>query len=891
MPNDDSLGDLAPALQAHRDQLAQAWYRAIAQTGYTALDNRASKERFTELVDRLIRLLTAPEISETEAKAIGETLVDFHYLDPDTLGKTLEVLYRHFITHVPAGKITVLNRRLHTIVSGLASGYIKRSRVTVLREQEAIIQALVSQLSEQNEALSRAQQTLETRVNERTRELAQANERLREEITRRQQAEDAYQTLADNSLQALFIYQDDKVAFINEASSQMTGYDVNELKAMTISDLVAMIHPEDRATIETLYHGQAEAPHATTTERLEYRFYHKNGTLHWAEVFASKVEYQGEPAFQAVIIDITERKRAEEEYRKSEERYRNLFDTSPDLMVAHVNNIVTTANPAAAKMLQAPSRDDLIGRDAIELAHPDYRATHRSRLQRLLEGKPIPPLEIQMPQDGADPIELELRTVLLENQEESPTVLVVGRDITKRKRAEAQLSKSYDELEVRVQERTRELASTNARLKDEIAERVRAEQALRRSNEELKIYNAIATQSGQGQDLDLLFDNLLEEIQKLIKAQVLWISLHDPGEDKSSMNAAAQKPAANITKRERELKTSISEAVLMQGTSELIAISPKADLPYVLRNLEVGDTPIDALGLPIRVQQRTIGVLGLILPNREDHQAPRDAALTPQDVQFLKTIAAQISMTAENTHLTRMAAEVELLKASADMRSDLISNFTHDLKTPLGIIKMSSTTLLRDDVEFDQETQKEFLTDIDMQTDTLNTIVNRVLELDRLESDGLQLHRDPTDLAELTEEILTSMRLGLNGHELSMDFPDEPLVAHVDARYVKEVLNNLLDNAIKYSPQGGEITVRGRHKGDHVTISIDDHGIGIPQDEMERVFERFYRVNNAVTHDTSGFGLGLSVCRGIVEAHGGKIWAESTLGQGTTFSFTLPAMM
>lgn len=896
MIDSTTLDHIAATLQAHRDQMVCAWSRYIAQTGYTGRDKATTRKLLAQLADRFIQALTAPNPSQSEAETIGVDLADYQYLAPETVGRTVEILYTHLTQTLPPEQITIITGRLHTIISWFITGYTAQSRVAILNQQESIIQALIGQLKDRNEALDEARQTLETRVEERTQALTRANNRLYEEITRRQQAEDAYKTLSDNDQQALFIHQDGQIAFINDASSYMTGYDITELRSMSIDDFIAIVHSEDQAQVEALFLEVEALPYPSETLRLEYRYHRKNGELRWAEAFTSKVRFKGAAAFQAVVIDITDRKRAEEALRKSETRYRNLINTSPDLMVAHVDGRVTMANPAAARMLQAPSPEHLIGKEAVALSHPDYQAIHRSRLNQLLLGETIPPLEIQLPQGDEDPIALELRTVRLESQEASPTILVVGRDITQRKQYEAQLSRANDELEVRVQERTSELTQANKKLTEEIKERTRIAQELRRSNAELKVYNTITTQIGEEQEVGTLLDHLLDEIRTLIDVQCVWINLINPNTEDPTITASAQKGDDQAAEGPYAIKTTITEAVLREGIPIAAVASSSHTPPYMVDESKALDGMINALGLPLYIQQQTAGVLGLIFSEDQSDPASGEVAkgqtirstLTLQDMQFLKTLAAQIGITVENIHLTRLAADVELLKAAAEMRSQLISNFTHDLKSPLGLIKFSSTTLLRDDVQFDQETQQELLTDIDARTNELTSIVNQILELDGLENGAVELHRAPTDLAELVDQTLTSMQRGLNQHRLSYDFANKPLVAHADARYVKEVLNNLLDNAIKYSPQGGAITVRGRRIHEQIEISVSDHGVGIPQEELDRIFERFYRINNKVTQNTSGFGLGLSICRGIIEAHGGRIWAESQAGQGATIRFTLP---
>jgi two-component system sensor histidine kinase VicK len=124
-------------------------------------------------------------------------------------------------------------------------------------------------------------------------------------------------------------------------------------------------------------------------------------------------------------------------------------------------------------------------------------------------------------------------------------------------------------------------------------------------------------------------------------------------------------------------------------------------------------------------------------------------------------------------------------------------------------------------------------------------------------------------------------------HRFALDLPTYPLTAQIDARRIEQVLRNLLSNAIKYSPEGGTITIQARGDDDQLLVGVSDEGIGIPTCDLDRVFERFYRVDNVVTQRVGGAGLGLAVCQGIVQAHGGRMWVESNLGEGSAFYFTL----
>jgi two-component system sensor histidine kinase KdpD len=257
-------------------------------------------------------------------------------------------------------------------------------------------------------------------------------------------------------------------------------------------------------------------------------------------------------------------------------------------------------------------------------------------------------------------------------------------------------------------------------------------------------------------------------------------------------------------------------------------------------------------------------------------------------VQLLTTIGRQIGIAVENARLAQQAAEVKILREVDRLRSELIANVSHELRTPLGLIKISSSSLLMEDADFDRATQLKFLRSISEETAKLELIVEHLLDLGRIESGRLRLDRQPADLGLLIGNTIKSMEALSTRHRLVSDLPAGSLVASVDAKRVEQVLRNLLDNAIKYSPEGGTVAVQAYPGNAQILVAVSDEGIGIPAEEWDRIFERFHRVENEVTRRMRGAGLGLAVCRGIIEAHGGRIWAESQPGAGSTFCFTLP---
>jgi PAS domain S-box-containing protein len=222
------------------------------------------------------------------------------------------------------------------------------------------------------------------------------------------------------------------------------------------------------------------------------------------------------------------------------------------------------------------------------------------------------------------------------------------------------------------------------------------------------------------------------------------------------------------------------------------------------------------------------------------------------------------------------------------MKNQLLSIVSHELRTPLAAIKGFTTTLLRDDVRWDEATQRDFLKIIEEETDRLGELIDSLLDMSQIEAGALRVEKEPVQLRNLVREAKDRAARRTEAHWFVMDLPAELPRVWGDPRRIRQVLNNLLENAIKYSPNGGQITITCEVEGDHVVVSVADQGKGIPADYADKIFERFFQVDAASTRKTGGSGLGLSIAKGIVTAHGGKIWVESQPGQGSVFRFTLP---
>jgi two-component system phosphate regulon sensor histidine kinase PhoR len=264
--------------------------------------------------------------------------------------------------------------------------------------------------------------------------------------------------------------------------------------------------------------------------------------------------------------------------------------------------------------------------------------------------------------------------------------------------------------------------------------------------------------------------------------------------------------------------------------------------------------------------------------------------------QFNAAPSALVSHPAEHAEPAAIVVhqDVTALKAAEQLKDEFISIAAHELRTPLAILTGFVQTLLNQTARGKgprlSEWQQKSLQGIDLATDRLVDLAEDLLDVTRVQAGRLELQREPTDLVALARRVLARRQLTTERHALTLVTALPHLVVHADPRRMEQVLSNLIGNAIKYSPEGGavEVTIRAEHETHEALLSVRDQGIGIPLHEQAQVFGRFARAGNAQAYGIRGTGLGLYLCRELVEQHGGRIWLESTEGQGSTFFVALP---
>ena len=273
----------------------------------------------------------------------------------------------------------------------------------------------------------------------------------------------------------------------------------------------------------------------------------------------------------------------------------------------------------------------------------------------------------------------------------------------------------------------------------------------------------------------------------------------------------------------------------------------------------------------------------------ECQEEERDHPSAP--ATFFWTFLDQAAALIERVRLQHENLRVELLQRTDALRAALLSSVSHDLRTPLTVIKAAASSLLQEDITWDEEAQRSFALSIEREADRLNRLVSNLLDMSRIEDGALKPENDWYQVKALIQDVLDRLQPLLQKREISLHLPADLPPVELDYLQVDQVLTNLIENAVRYTPPESPIEVSAQLSGDKIIISVADRGPGIPEDDYERIFDKFYRVLNTKEHhpaNPSGSGLGLAVCKGLVEAHGGRIWAEPRPGGGTTFFIVFP---
>jgi two-component system phosphate regulon sensor histidine kinase PhoR len=326
-------------------------------------------------------------------------------------------------------------------------------------------------------------------------------------------------------------------------------------------------------------------------------------------------------------------------------------------------------------------------------------------------------------------------------------------------------------------------------------------------------------------------------------------------------------------------------AVLEQMTDGVLIADAAGRIQFVNPAAERLFESENTLGRSVAEVLRQYQLVEAWQRSRESGEAQEESVELPARRQFLQLVVLPDQQTGGSLLLVQDLTRVRRLET---VRRDFISNVSHELRTPLASLKALTETL-RDGALEDPKAAMHFLGRIETEVDALTQMATELLELSRIESGQVPLEFKAVPAAALLLSAADRMRAQAEraGLSLRLDSAQDMCEVRADAPRLEQVLVNLIHNAVKFTAPGGEVVLSVQVEGDFVRFGVRDNGVGIPEEDLPRIFERFYRVDRSRTG--GGTGLGLSISRHIVEAHGGRIWVESIEGQGSTFYFTIPS--
>lgn len=392
-----------------------------------------------------------------------------------------------------------------------------------------------------------------------------------------------------------------------------------------------------------------------------------------------------------------------------------------------------------------------------------------------------------------------------------------------------------------------------------------------------------------------LLEAVMDTIAKVLKTAefgVVW--LWDPSAGLFRAQAVCGPDFPNLQSlRQLALREgeSVAGKVYREGTA--VVFGTPSDVAKAMGDLQSANAavwqqglgsdklPHSMIAIPLAASGQKYGVLMLGTLQSSTY-------FTAHDVPFIQILADLIALAIERARLETEALAMREAKQADWHRAEAVAALSHELRTALGAIKGYCTALMMEEAAWPQEKQHEFLLRIDDECGNLETMIGELLDSSLIDVGQLLLEYQPVRLERLAQEVAEETQHLTSTHAIVLDFPISFPLLDADPPRVKQVLRNLVNNAIKYSPNGGLVTIRGEIRPAELVVSIADQGIGIAAEDLISLFEKYFRVKAAPGHQIAGTGLGLPTARAIVEAHQGRIWAESKIGEGSVFYFSLP---
>ncbi|MFX1567751.1 MAG: PAS domain S-box protein [Promethearchaeota archaeon] len=609
------------------------------------------------------------------------------------------------------------------------------------------------------------------------------------------ESEEKFRTITEQSLMGILIVQDNIVQYVNEAYANIFGYTVEDMMNWELKDAFNAIHPEDREfALEQL--AKKQRGDKDIVKNYQYRGIKKSGEIIWVDQYSKPIIFKGKTADLITIVNISERKKIEQNLRESEDKYKNLFEKSPiAYTLINLNGIIIDCNSNTVDLF-GYTKQELIGKHVIDVfsfPHP-YDQLISDMFRSLQLGKIPNAVEFQTYSKEGDIIWTLLIISLIEMGNEQ-IIMVAEEDITERKKAEQKL--------------------------------VESEELYRTLTEGL-------SQTGIG--IDIIDSNY------------------------------------NIIYQNQLLREQFGEHTNRKCFNFYLGRKDRCENCPMIRAITNKTVEKEIM---IASNNHTYEILSAPLPN--------PSGTIDRVAEVIVDISEKIEVEKRSKKLSKL-------------KSELLTRTSHELKTPALHIKGYTDLLLhkyKDNLGIDE---LQIISTIKKGVLRLETLIYDIMHKAELDSGEGELNKVSSNLSSLIELSVKELRsfAALRGHSIKLNI-DDNIIVKFDEEQIRHVLNNLITNAIKYTPLNGIIGINSTITDDSITIAVQDNGIGLTEKQISRLFTPFGKIERygqGFDIITEGSGLGLHIAKKIIDLHGGRIWVESGgINKGSTFYFSLPKVL
>ena len=637
---------------------------------------------------------------------------------------------------------------------------------------------------------------------------------------------------------------------VSPSALQVTGFTPDELVGESFAKLVL---PDWFEGVQSFYQQQRrDLQHDT---KLVFPIETKDKETRWVEQTVIYLDEQADDIYQAIVRDITDQKTIELQLHANEQRFRGLFDHNNDaVFFLNLDGVISDVNHKAAEMT-GYTRQDLIGKRPNEDLTPDPGVDSENEAIReaLVKGENVSIYERVFVRSDGSQFPVEVNNTLVYDEQGYPShIQSIVRDISERKEFEEQLAERIQQL------------TTLREVDAELADRL---------------------------DVNYVLTMAVDSAMRLSGADIGVIGLMDDDGTLQQVKIVGAYPMAVIHEN-FEKKSGIVSRVIENMRAEFVP-DVHADPDYVAIN----ERTQAQISIPLISQERLVGILNL--------ECNRSGVFTEGTFDLLQLVTARIAAAIDNAHLYRQSEEqLEQLRdlyaqvsKLEQLKTDMIRIASHDLRNPLsaltGFVELMN---MDEDLKSDYPEMEDFIDNMSKAAKRMQKIINDILSLERIEEAANEADETVFNLVDMVEQVTNENENYASQKQQRVTFTlinedgEIPTVKGHKAQ-MHEAVTNLINNAIKYTPDEGKVDIVLEVRGSRVRFHVKDTGYGIPEDQQENLFQPFYRAKSKETREIEGTGLGLHLVKKIIERHSGRMIFESVYGEGSTFGFTMPWVM